>query len=87
MEKSKKGRTGQIIMCCNDGEIYNSVHQAAKYYDISVSAITRQLKKERKTAAGLYFVEIVGNESDDELQDIREKILSTVYKMRRYILE
>ena len=87
MEKSKKGRTGQSILCCNDGETFSSVHQAAKYYDISVSAITRQLKKERKTAAGLYFVEVSGNETDVEIQTIRKNILSTVYKMRRYILK
>lgn len=82
MEKKKRGRNGQCVMCCNDGRTFSSLHDAAKNYAISVSAITRQLKHERKTAAGLYFIEISGTESIESLNELRLHVIQQNYRLK-----
>lgn len=77
--KRKKGRPGKKVICINDGRIYLSLDTAANTYRINKSAITRQLKGERKKASGLFFVEITGNETKSELQQIRETFLYKIY--------
>lgn len=78
--KKNRGRAGQLVMCCNDGCIYQSIHEAAEKYGISTSAIARQIRGERKLAAGLYFVAVSGNESRKELNEIRLEVLKAQYK-------
>lgn len=77
--KRKRGRPGKTVMCINDGRIFPSLDIAANTYKISKSAITRQIKGERKKANGLFFVEITGHETKSELQQIRESFLYQVY--------
>lgn len=77
--KRKRGRPGKTVMCINDGRIFSSLDIAAHAYEISKSAITRQIKGERKKANGLFFVEITGYETKSELQQIRESFLYQVY--------
>lgn len=87
MQKKNRGRAGQLVMCCNDGCIYQSIHEAAEKYGISTSAITRQIQGERKLAAGLYFVTVSGDESREELDEIRLNVLKTQYKWRGVTLQ
>ena len=84
---NKRGRRGDVIMCCNDGMIHQSKSAASSYYNISASAITRQLNGERKTASGLYFISISGNESKKELEEIREKMLRACYRLKGAIVK
>ena len=84
---NKRGRHGDTIMCCNDGVIHPSKSAASNYYKISASAITRQLNGERKTAAGLYFIRVTGNESKVELEKIREQKLRMCYRLKEAIVE
>lgn len=48
----------QNVLCINDGAVYDSMSDAAKKYGIAQSAISRQIKGERRTAKGYYFVAI-----------------------------
>lgn len=67
-------------MCVNDCKIYENIRVAALNYKTTQSAISKQLHGHRKTVKGFYFVEISGNETTDEIQDIQKNVLSTVYK-------
>ena len=84
---NKKGRHGHLIMCCNDGVIHESKNAASIYYNISASAITRQINGERKTAAGLYFVNVTGYESKEELEEIRKEKIRNKYHIKEVIIE
>ena len=75
----KTGRPGKSVMCINDGTIYGSLEAAATKYCISRSAISKHIHGDRKSVRGLYFIEISGNETPEELQTIREKELFSQY--------
>lgn len=83
----KRGRSGQAIMCCNDGCVYSSIHEAAKTYAISTSTIARQIQGERKLAARLYFVAVSGNESHELLNEIRLNVLKAEYRLKGIVLK
>lgn len=78
----KRGRPGKSIICINDGIVYKSVCDAATAYSITQGGISKQLNKQRKSIKGYYFKEISGNESERELQKIREKEISNILKGR-----
>lgn len=67
----QKKHHGKTVMCANDGKIFISVSNAASEYGVSRSAISKQLKNERRTASGLCFVQINGDESEDILRTMR----------------
>lgn len=51
----------QKILCINDGQIFDSMSDAAKHYKIAQSAISRQVNGNRRMANGYYFMSI-GND-------------------------
>lgn len=72
LKQSKKHHgNGKRIMCANDGKIFSSLSCAAIAYGVSRSAISRQLKNERRTASGLCFFEVTGTESFEDLHAMR----------------
>lgn len=85
--KRKKGRPGKCILCVNDGCIYESMSQAAVFYNITEGAISKQVHGHRKTINGYSFIEISGNESEKELNEIRLNALKTQYKWKGVILK
>ena len=68
------GRPGKMIMCVNDGAIYSSFADAAKYYDTTRSTISKHVSGKLKSVRGLSFVQITGTETAEELLAIRMKI-------------
>lgn len=70
------GRPGKMIMCVNDGTVYSSFSEAAKSYNTTRSAISKHVNGKLKSVKGLRFVEIMGDETQEELLEIRIKIAS-----------
>ena len=68
------GRPGKMIMCVNDGAVYASFADAAKYYDTTRSTISKHVNGKLKSVRGLNFVQITGTETAEELLAIRIKI-------------
>lgn len=75
------GRPGKNIMCLNDGKIYQSIADAASYYQVSASAVSLTLNNKRRSVKGLYFIFITGDESPEDLQSIRRDTIAEKCKI------
>lgn len=51
----KSGYCGKRIVCCEDGNQFNSVKSAAEFYGVVAANISGVLKGKRKTAGGRRF--------------------------------
>lgn len=80
----KRGRPGKYAMCINDGKIYKSIADAANYYQISSSAVSLAIHEKRKCVKGLYFIEISGNESKSEIEEIRISFINKKFNFKLY---
>ena len=78
----KRGRPKKSIICINDGVVYRSVSEAAKAYNVTQGGVSKQLTGQRKSVKGYYFKAISGNESEDELKNIRNNEISNILKGR-----
>lgn len=83
----KTGRPGKIVMCVNDGLVFQSMEEAAQQYNTTRSTISRNIHGTRRTARGLQFVLITGTESRDELEGIREEVLRECYRLKGAIVK
>ena len=81
--KRSKGRPGQRILCINDGLIFNSLSEAAEYYNIDQTSITRQLQGQRKTAGGYHFIRIDNLRYEEDINKLREDALKKIYNIDR----
>lgn len=77
----KTGRPGKIIMCINDGHIYTSLEAAAIAYQTTRSSISKHIHGNRKSVKGFYFVEITGDESIEECEQIRLQHITQKYNL------
>lgn len=71
----KTGRPGKKIMCVNDGRIYDSMSSAAEAYNTTRSTISKNMSGKLRTAKGMCFVSITGNETPTELEEIRKEVV------------
>lgn len=76
----KTGRPGKKIMCVNDGLVFQSMQEAAEQYNTTRSTISRNIHGTRRTARGLQFILIDGQETTEELLEIRKSIIKKQYK-------
>lgn len=79
--KKGKGRPGISIMCINDGLIFTSISDAAKHYRVDQTAMSRQLKGERKTVGGLHFIKISSEFTEEQIQKIKKEELKKIYNI------
>lgn len=70
----------QKVLCINDGTIYDSISDAAKKYSIDQSAISRQIKGERKTAKGYYFVVLGQTITKKEVKQLQREYLRRILR-------
>lgn len=80
--KKGKGRPGISIMCINDGMIFKSLSEAAEHYGIDQTAMSRQLKGERKTAGGLHFIKISSELTEHQLEKIKQEEITKIYNIK-----
>lgn len=76
----KIGRPGKMVMCVNDGRVFNSMQEAAEHYNTTRSTISRNIHGTRRAARGLQFILIAGQETPEELLEIRKSIIKEQYK-------
>ena len=79
--KNRKGRPGKRILCINDGNVFNSLLEAASYYNIAQASLSRQIKGERRTVGGYHFIKIGIDVSDEDIRKLREDALKQIYNI------
>lgn len=77
----KTGRPGKPVLCINDGCIYTSLEAAAIAYQTTRSSLSKHIHGNRKSVKGMYFVELTGTESADEIDQIRIQFVSRKYNL------
>lgn len=70
--------TGVMILCVNDGLIFDTISAAATHYKIDQGAISNQLRGRRKSVSGRVFYRIPSDMTMSELQAQRKKMLREV---------
>lgn len=71
----------QNVLCINDGIVYESMSDAAKKYGIAQSAISRQIKGERRTAKGYYFVAVSNPITKAGIKRCQKEYMQKLLKM------
>lgn len=71
----------KTFVCMNDGLIFESQVEAAYYYNIAPTYISRCLNHYSKHAFGLYFVRASDFPTDEEPSLFRKKYLQEVMKI------
>ena len=69
------------IYCINDARTYDSIANAATYYNIPHSTISKQLMGIRPQAGGRYFIYIDDGITPEQLKKIRQQKLEEIYKL------
>ena len=72
------GRPGKKIMCINDGNMFNSITDAADYYKVTRSAISKQLNGMRSQVDGRYFIYV---DDTSDVNAIRKQKIEEIYKL------
>lgn len=67
------------IFCINNGEVYKTARAAAAAVMVDESTMAYHLAGHQKTCGGFVFTRITGDETTEELQELRRKILQKVY--------
>lgn len=67
--------TGVMILCVNDGLIFDTISSAALHYNVDQGAISNQLRGRRKSVSGRIFYRIPQDMTMSELQIKRKKLL------------
>mgnify|MGYP002513333678 FL=1 len=67
--------TGVMIMCINDGLIFDTITSAAHHYHIDQGAISNQIRGKRKSVSGRVFYRIPKDMTMSELQEERKKLM------------
>lgn len=70
--------TGVMILCINDGLIFDTISSAALHYNVDQGAISNQLRGRRKSVAGRIFYRIPHDMTMSQLQAERKKLLQEI---------
>lgn len=66
---------GVMILCVNDGRIFDTISAAALHYQIDQGAISNQLRGRRKSVSGRIFYKIPADMTFSQLQEQRKQML------------
>ena len=72
------GRPGKKIMCINDGNMFSSITEAADYYNVTRSAISKQLNGMRSQVDGRYFIYV---DDTSDVNVLRKQKIEEIYKL------
>ncbi len=67
--------TGVMILCINDGLIFDTITSAAHHYNIDQGAISNQIRGKRRSVSGRVFYRIPKDMTMSELQEERKILL------------
>ena len=67
--------TGVMILCINDGLIFDTITSAAHHYNIDQGAISNQIRGKRRSVSGRVFYRIPKDMTMSELQAERKILL------------
>lgn len=67
--------TGVMILCINDGLIFDTITSAAHHYNVDQGAISNQIRGKRKSVSGRVFYRIPKDMTMSELQEERKRLL------------